>query len=556
MLSKKSAKNVNEGVVGKYVKRDTPPILRNYHTPVRQGTSFQKRSKQSQSSYIPQPHIVTAPPPVRPPPTSSHVYSPHAVAAYHQARHHYVPSALPRTTSTGEQGISHSFQNLQISSVQTQGQNVLASSQPNIANIARTPSFGAKDGQPSLNRAHSFGSHDVTGAPSRSQGYNSAVEQQLGSHAPGIVQHKDDIDHSDIKQHYQHPSAPELISLQSNDQYQQMFDENYQIQQYHRQIRNQYMQQSEQKHMGPVQTNLTNFRQDSRPSVSSANAAAASVAASSNHSVLQAGSEPALPQGWSVDWTMRGRKYYIDHNTQTTHWSHPLEKESLPTDWERIESQEHGVYYVNHTTKTAQYWHPGAPPLPQYSRAPPYVNPNAQLSQQGAEPRPQSNVLVPANPYNTMEIPEWLYVYSKAPSEHDHKLKWELFRLPELEAYDAILNRLFKQELEEIVMGYEEYRGALLKERNKKTMAEHLQQQHQLQSQQNQHLQQQQYTQQQHHTQQQQQAIQLQQQHQPQQQQQVQQGLQQIHQQQQQKPKDPTSQTHAGVVGQNIETKV
>jgi len=47
-----------------------------------------------------------------------------------------------------------------------------------------------------------------------------------------------------------------------------------------------------------------------------------------------------------VDWTVRGRKYYIDHITQTTHWSHPLEKESLPTGWHRIESKEFGVYYV------------------------------------------------------------------------------------------------------------------------------------------------------------------------------------------------------------------
>ena len=55
-----------------------------------------------------------------------------------------------------------------------------------------------------------------------------------------------------------------------------------------------------------------------------------------------------LPPGWSVDWTVRGRKYYIDHNTQATHWSHPLKKESLPADWERIESKERGVYYYKY----------------------------------------------------------------------------------------------------------------------------------------------------------------------------------------------------------------
>ena len=55
--------------------------------------------------------------------------------------------------------------------------------------------------------------------------------------------------------------------------------------------------------------------------------------------------EIPLPPGWSIDWTMGGRKYYIDHNTQATHWSHPLEKESLPYGWERIESKDSCVYY-------------------------------------------------------------------------------------------------------------------------------------------------------------------------------------------------------------------
>lgn len=58
------------------------------------------------------------------------------------------------------------------------------------------------------------------------------------------------------------------------------------------------------------------------------------------------GGELPLPPGWSVDWTIHGRRYYIDHNTQTTHWNHPLEKESLPTGWQKIESAEHGVYFI------------------------------------------------------------------------------------------------------------------------------------------------------------------------------------------------------------------
>ncbi len=56
--------------------------------------------------------------------------------------------------------------------------------------------------------------------------------------------------------------------------------------------------------------------------------------------------ELPLPPGWSVGLTLRGRRYYIDHNTKTTHWSHPLESEGLPTGWERIESSEYGTYYV------------------------------------------------------------------------------------------------------------------------------------------------------------------------------------------------------------------
>lgn len=61
---------------------------------------------------------------------------------------------------------------------------------------------------------------------------------------------------------------------------------------------------------------------------------------------LDGGEELPLPPGWSIDLTLRGRKYYIDHNTKTTHWSHPFEKEGLPTGWERIDSNDYGVYFV------------------------------------------------------------------------------------------------------------------------------------------------------------------------------------------------------------------
>ncbi|KAL0103696.1 hypothetical protein PUN28_017748 [Cardiocondyla obscurior] len=163
--------------------------------------------------------------------------------------------------------------------------------------------------------------------------------------------------------------------------------------------------------------------------------------------------ELPLPPGWSVDFTLRGRKYYIDHNTKTTHWSHPLEKEGLPTGWERIESPEYGVYYVNHITRQAQYEHPCYPHEMQAARV---VSPPRHTHFHS------HSVLVPANPYLNEEIPHWLYVYSRASIALDRKLRWELFRLPELDCFNAMLTRLYKQELEEVVMRYEEYRSALI----------------------------------------------------------------------------------------------
>ncbi|CAN7999844.1 unnamed protein product [Ixodes hexagonus] len=110
--------------------------------------------------------------------------------------------------------------------------------------------------------------------------------------------------------------------------------------------------------------------------------------------------ELPLPPGWTVDYTMRGRRYYIDHNTKTTHWSHPYEKEGLPTGWERVDSPDHGVYYVNHITKQAQYEHPCATQYGQSGSSPP-------TGGQTLPPPPrhtnfhQHSVLVPANPYLT-----------------------------------------------------------------------------------------------------------------------------------------------------------
>uniref|UniRef100_A0A4W5K075 Protein salvador homolog 1 n=1 Tax=Hucho hucho TaxID=62062 RepID=A0A4W5K075_9TELE len=168
-----------------------------------------------------------------------------------------------------------------------------------------------------------------------------------------------------------------------------------------------------------------------------------------------------LPRGWTVDWTIRGRKYYIDHNTNTTHWSHPLEREGLPPGWEKVESAEFGTYYVDHVNKRAQYRHPCAPSVLRYDQPPPLPPPVVY------QPRPAERnhpVLVPANPYHTAEIPDWLQVYARAPLKYDHILKWELFQLVDLDTYQGMLKLLFMKELERIVKSYEAYRQALLSE--------------------------------------------------------------------------------------------
>ncbi|CAH1155193.1 unnamed protein product [Phaedon cochleariae] len=167
--------------------------------------------------------------------------------------------------------------------------------------------------------------------------------------------------------------------------------------------------------------------------------------------------ELPLPPGWSVDYTLRGRKYYIDHNTKTTHWSHPLEREGLPEGWQCVQSPLYGVYYVNHVTRRAQYEHPCL--VPCFGYAPTTESYHHQQQAHG--------VLVPANPYLLEEIPHWLNVYFKTSPELDHKLRWDMFRLSELECYNAMLTRLYKQELQNIVMRYESYRSALMVEMEK-----------------------------------------------------------------------------------------
>ncbi|XP_005105681.1 scaffold protein salvador [Aplysia californica] len=664
-LLKKKESGLNEGIAGRYVKRDTPPLLRNYHTPVRQGTSFQRiggRNAKMPASYIPHtqstPHLpsplasqaLQVPRPSvqsssvldntpqafgdidkyyvgsQPQPhqqlqqqqqqhlakysglqsqnvpsssTASQMYD-HSQMLHLQAQHptqqgfshhqlqyqqqqqlnqtHHQHSQQQQQQSSNQQSlpaspshITQGFQNLRVTSTPVTRTDVTSAMSRSYGVVFSQPVSGIASGvsRPMVNSSHvgyiGDGQQQLLGHANvaTSQGQ----DEQRGANPVSIIR---EDDNPDSQPYYKYTGAGSGSSAGSgsasngnNSDYYNLnqLDENFQIAQYHQEIRSHYAQQNPGGNLlgkgmlGLAASDLVDLK---TPSASSMN--------SSGVGSFMSQEELPLPPGWSVDWTVRGRKYYIDHNTQATHWSHPLEKESLPTDWERIESKERGVYYYNHITRTAQYHHPCNSVLPQpsmllsYGAAaiPDRIPPNFEFR--------QNKQLVPANPYLNTEIPEWLIVFSKAPQEHDHKLKWELFTLKQLENFAALLIRLYKQDLEHIVMSYERYRIALNRELDRRKLERQSQpqtlaitnipyqpslvQQHQLQLQ----LHQQPVAQQQQlqHG-----SVQVpyQQQQQSSQQQQQQSSQQQQQQQQQLQPSQQQSQQHI-LLTQNIETKV
>ncbi|XP_062127158.1 scaffold protein salvador [Drosophila sulfurigaster albostrigata] len=186
----------------------------------------------------------------------------------------------------------------------------------------------------------------------------------------------------------------------------------------------------------------------------------------SSQQSLNESEELPLPPGWATQYTLHGRKYYIDHNAHTTHWNHPLEREGLPVGWRRVVSKLHGTYYENQYTGQCQRQHPCLTSYYVYTTSaepPKAIRPEAY-----APPSHTHNALVPANPYLLEEIPKWLAVYSEADSSKDHLLQFNMFSLPELEGFDSMLVRLFKQELGTIVGFYERYRRALILEKNRR----------------------------------------------------------------------------------------
>ena len=77
-------------------------------------------------------------------------------------------------------------------------------------------------------------------------------------------------------------------------------------------------------------------------------------------------------------------------------------------------------------------------------------------------PRSARNAIVPANPVLKKAIPPFLRVYSQAASSNDILLHWHLFSDLELESFEAMMTKLYKDENYSRVQSYENYRAALV----------------------------------------------------------------------------------------------
>ncbi|CAF4955270.1 unnamed protein product [Rotaria sp. Silwood1] len=69
--------------------------------------------------------------------------------------------------------------------------------------------------------------------------------------------------------------------------------------------------------------------------------------------------------------------------------------------------------------------------------------------------------IVPPNPLLKRPIPSFLHVYSQASSSNDILLQWNLFSLSELESFDAMMTKLYRDENFTRVQCYENYRAVL-----------------------------------------------------------------------------------------------
>lgn len=64
-----------------------------------------------------------------------------------------------------------------------------------------------------------------------------------------------------------------------------------------------------------------------------------------------------LPPGWQIAWSANGEKYYVDHITQTTHWTVPPHAQAQPPSYESLPAQQN--VYQQQYGNAAQQQHRG-----------------------------------------------------------------------------------------------------------------------------------------------------------------------------------------------------
>ncbi|CAG0920622.1 unnamed protein product [Notodromas monacha] len=113
----------------------------------------------------------------------------------------------------------------------------------------------------------------------------------------------------------------------------------------------------------------------------------------------------------------------------------------------------HGYPYVVGGTPVACYA-PQTWSVVQRARFQPYENLEPkQHSVEDQRPVPSNACVI-----GDVPVPYWLRVYLKASPEHDHKLRWDFFRISELETFEAMMQRIMMEEMDAVIRNYAMYR--------------------------------------------------------------------------------------------------
>lgn len=159
-----------------------------------------------------------------------------------------------------------------------------------------------------------------------------------------------------------------------------------------------------------------------------------------------------LPDNWAIEVTPQGLRYYVDHNTCRTHWIHPLAHENLPPGWRKMFTEQGGVLYFNELDGRSQVEHPGL------------AAPISRTESMLVASRRAESAVEHLNIIQQEEVPEWLMIYSQADTDLDHLLEWNMFNTLQLESFEYMMMKLYKQEVIDTVRRYERMRTVLNRE--------------------------------------------------------------------------------------------